>query len=74
MFATTVLSAQSKRNSRGWNVGLMGEGGIRSMDAAILEIVGEWVRFYDEALRSPRPVDIEIEGKKDDRVAKIICE
>ncbi len=52
------------------NVGLMGEGGIRSMDAAILEIVGEWVRFYDEALRSPRPVDIEIEGKKDDFILK----
>lgn len=48
------------------NVGPMGDGSLRKMDEAILEAVGVWTKFYDEAIRSPRPTDIKIENKEKD--------
>ena len=45
------------------NVGPMSDGSIRSLDKAMLETLGEWVALNDEALRNPRPTNIEIEGK-----------
>ncbi len=52
------------------NVGPMGDGSIRPMDAATLGIMGEWVHLYEEAIRTPRPVSVEIAGKKDDFLLK----
>lgn len=52
------------------NLGPKGDGSIRKIDEAILEIVGEWVKIYDEAIRLPRPTYIDIEGKPDDFLLK----
>ena len=48
------------------NVGPTGDGTLRSMDAAILESVGIWTGFYEEAIRTPKPTGIEIENKPQD--------
>lgn len=48
------------------NVGPMGDGSLRSIDVATLEIVGEWTKRFDEAIRSPRPTGIEIAQKPKD--------
>lgn len=48
------------------NVGPMGDGSIQPIDAAIFGIVGKWVRYFDEAIRAPRPAGIEIQNKQDD--------
>ncbi len=42
------------------NVGPMGDGSLRLIDRGMLEILGQWVGIYDEAIRLPRPVDVEI--------------
>lgn len=52
------------------NLGPMGDGSIRPIDAAIFGIIGEWVRYYDEAIRNPLPCGIEIEEKEDDFLLK----
>lgn len=48
------------------NVGPMGDGTLRRMDAAMLELVGEWVGRDEEAIRVPRPAHIEITNKEED--------
>ena len=40
------------------------------MDQAILDLMGSWVRYFDEAIRKPAPTGIEIEGKPDDFILK----
>lgn len=52
------------------NIGPMGDGSFRPIDAAILGIVGEWVSYFDEAIRNPRPTGISIENKPDDFLLK----
>lgn len=52
------------------NVGPMGDGSIRPIEAAILGIMGEWISLYEEAIRTPRPVNIAIENKEDDFLLK----
>jgi len=52
------------------NLGPLGDGSLQTIDTAILEILGKWVRIYDEAIRTPRPTDIDIEGKPDDFLLK----
>ncbi len=44
------------------NVGPMGDGTLRLIDKATLEVIGQWVSYNDEAIRKPRPADIEITG------------
>ncbi len=48
------------------NVGPMGNGYLRPIDAAYLDLIGQWVKMHDEAIRTPRPTGIEIEGKPND--------
>lgn len=48
------------------NVGPKGDGTLRSMDAAILEAVGVWMGFNEEAIRTPKPTDIAIDKKPQD--------
>lgn len=48
------------------NVGPMGDGYIRPIDEACLDIMGKWVTRHDEAIRSPRPTGIGIQGKPED--------
>lgn len=48
------------------NVGPKGDGTLRSMDAAILEAVGVWISFNEEAIRTPKPTNIAINEKPQD--------
>ncbi len=52
------------------NIGPMGDGSIREIDQAILSLMGQWVDYFDEAIRIPAPTGIEIEGKPDDFILK----
>ena len=52
------------------NVGPMGDGSIRLIDTAMLDLLGRWVALFDEAVTKPRPTDIKIKGKEDDFVLK----
>lgn len=52
------------------NVGPMGDGSLRTIDSATLEIVGEWTRRFDEAIRRPKPTGIVIDKKPKDFVLK----
>ncbi len=45
------------------NVGPKGDGSLRTMDKAILEVVGRWHDLNREALHTAMPCPIEIEGK-----------
>ena len=48
------------------NVGPMGNGLLRPIDAATFGIMGEWVAYFKEAVYLPRPSGIEIENKDTD--------
>ncbi len=52
------------------NIGPMEDGSVREIDKAILNLMGKWVSYYDEAIRKPRPTGIGIEGKPDDFILK----
>lgn len=52
------------------NLGPMADGSVREIDKAILNIMGAWVSYYDEAIRKPEPSGIEIEGKTDDFILR----
>lgn len=47
------------------NVGPMGDGSLRPIDAAIYEMIGKWVSLNDEVL-SALPSGIKVENKEDD--------
>ncbi|MBE6740301.1 MAG: alpha-L-fucosidase [Ruminococcaceae bacterium] len=47
------------------NVGPKEDGTLRSIDKAYLEIIGDWYKLNSEALHTPAPVDITINGKPD---------
>lgn len=47
------------------NVGPLGDGSLRNIEKATLEIVGEWMRFNGEAV-SALPCGIEVQGKEND--------
>ncbi len=48
------------------NVGPKPNGSLRMIDLGMLEILGQWVELYDEALHNPRPTDIIVEQKPKD--------
>ena len=52
------------------NVGPTGNGTLRLLDRAMLETVGKWVAYNDEAIRVPRPTEIKIENKPKDFMLK----
>lgn len=52
------------------NLGPMGDGSVREIDRAVLNMIGRWVDFFDEAIRKPAPTDIIIEGKEKDFILK----
>ena len=45
------------------NIGPKGDGSLRTMDKAILEVLGQWYDLNKEALHTARPCSIAIEGK-----------
>jgi len=48
------------------NVGPKADGYLRTIDSASFEVMGQWVGYFDEAIRSPRPTGIVIEEKPQD--------
>ena len=52
------------------NVGPKGDGSLRTLDKAMLETMGEWVKMNEEAIFEPRPTNVEILLGKDDFVLK----
>ena len=48
------------------NVGPMGDGSVRPIDACMLGLMGDWVRYFSEAVYLPRPCGIEVENKEED--------
>ena len=42
------------------NVGPMENGYLRPMDGAMLSVIGQWVEYFDEAIRRPRPCGISL--------------
>ena len=48
------------------NVGPMGDGGLRTIDRGILEIIGQWIDINKEAVYIPRPTGITVENKEKD--------
>ena len=46
------------------NIGPREDGSLRPMDGAVLDLIGEWVHYFDEALRAPRPCGIAVENKE----------
>ena len=52
------------------NVGPMGDGMLREMDKATFGVMGQWVNYFDEAIRRPRPAGIVIENKPEDFLLK----
>jgi len=52
------------------NVGPMGNGLLRPIDEAYLDLMGQWVVRHEEAIRAPRPTDIEVENRPGDFILK----
>ncbi len=52
------------------NVGPMGNGYLRDLDAETFKALGLWVKNYDEALHAAAPCGIEIEGKPESFILK----
>lgn len=48
------------------NVGPMGDGSVQEMDRAMLNLMGKWVSYHEDAIHSPRPTGIEIQDKPED--------
>jgi len=48
------------------NVGIMGNGYIPPVEAAMLGVVGHWMERHSDAIRAPRPTGISVEGKPGD--------
>jgi alpha-L-fucosidase len=52
------------------NVGPCGDGTLRPLDSELLGCMGRWIEAYGEAIHTPRPTDIEIEGKPQDFILR----
>ena len=52
------------------NIGPCGDGSIRLIDKAYLDLIGQWVDDFDEAIRKPRPCDIQVSSLTDDFLLK----
>ena len=50
------------------NIGPREDGSVRPMDEAAMEVMGQWIDYFEEAIRRPRPTQIAVEGKPDDFV------
>lgn len=61
-----LANCRRYRSNMLMNVGPMGDGSIREIDRAILNVMGTWVSYFDEAIRKPQPTKIEVKGKPDD--------
>lgn len=52
------------------NVGLMGDGSVRLIDRAIMEILGRWMEIFHEPIYEARPSGIAVAGRQGDMLLK----
>ncbi len=52
------------------NVGPKGDGSLRTIDKASLEIIGQWSKLNDEALHNPAPTAITVKDKPNNYILK----
>ena len=52
------------------NVGPKADGTVPAIDRAYMELLGDWVNYFNEAVFMPRPTDIVIDGKEKDFILK----
>lgn len=52
------------------NVGPRGDGSLRPIEAASLELLGQWMGYFAEAMYEPRPADIAVAESKSDFLLK----
>ena len=52
------------------NVGPLGNGCLRTIDKGILEIIGNWVKINEKAIRTPMPSNIAVTNKPKDFILK----
>lgn len=52
------------------NVGPKADGTVPAIDMAYMELLGDWVNYFKEAVFLPRPTDIVIDGKEKDFILK----
>lgn len=52
------------------NIGPRGDGSVRPMDEAAMEVMGQWIDYFEEAIRKPRPTQIEVEGNPNDFILR----
>lgn len=52
------------------NLGPKGDGSLRLIDRATFEILGQWMDLNSEAVREPRPTELEVPGKPKDFLLK----
>lgn len=52
------------------NIGPMGDGMIRPIDQAMLDMLGEWCSYFEEAIRAPRPCQVKVQNKEKDFLLK----
>lgn len=48
------------------NIGPKADGSLRGLDAAYLELLGQWTGYFGEAIYAPRPTNITVENKPRD--------
>lgn len=48
------------------NVGPLGDGTLRTIDKGLLEVVGDWIKMNEKAIRTPKPTDIIVTNKPKD--------
>ena len=52
------------------NVGPMGDGSVRLIDAAMLDVMGNWISYHEEAVRDARPAGILVESENNNFILK----
>jgi len=52
------------------NVGPMGDGSLNLLDRGLLDYLGRWTQYFDEAIRNPRPSGIVIQDKENNFILK----
>jgi len=52
------------------NVGPMPDGYIREIDRAYFSLVGQWMRYFSEAVYSPRPSGVAVNNKQNDFILR----
>lgn len=66
----TLAACRRYRSNLLLNVGPLGNGCLRTIDKGILEIIGNWVKINEKAIRTPMPSNIAVTNKPKDFILK----